>query len=45
MARKWLLRRPLTIEGILAWASAHREATGKWPTKDSGRVVAAKYET
>jgi hypothetical protein len=45
MGRKWLLKRPLTIEEILAWATAHREATGKWPTKDSGRIAAAKFET
>jgi hypothetical protein len=45
MGRKWLLKRPLTIEEILASATAHREATGKWPTKDSGRIAAAKFET
>jgi hypothetical protein len=26
----------LTVEQILAWADAHREQTGKWPSKDSG---------
>src|SRR5437764_60254 len=39
-----LRRRPLTIREILAWASAHREATGKWPTVSSGRVLAARFE-
>lgn len=40
-----LLRRRLTISEILAWASAHREATGKWPTRASGTILAAKFET
>jgi hypothetical protein len=30
---KRLLRRPLTVHEILRWADAHREMTGKWPTK------------
>jgi hypothetical protein len=29
----------LTVEQILAWADAHREATGKWPTRGSGKVA------
>src|SRR5262249_34407279 len=45
MGTKRLLRRPLTIEEILAWASAHREATGTWPTKSSGGVVGTMFET
>jgi hypothetical protein len=45
MGKKRLLRRPLTIRDILAWARAHREATGKWPTKKSGCIVGAKFET
>jgi hypothetical protein len=32
------LRRPLTEKQILAWADAHHERTGKWPTIKSGRV-------
>jgi hypothetical protein len=36
MSSKRLTRRPLTIPEILAWTSAYREATGKWPTKSSG---------
>jgi hypothetical protein len=32
---------PLTIEQILAWADAHHEATGKWPTFRSGAVERA----
>jgi hypothetical protein len=28
----------LAVEQVLAWADAHRAATGKWPSADSGRV-------
>jgi hypothetical protein len=35
----------LTVEQILAWADAHRAATGKWPTCTSGPVIAAPGET
>jgi hypothetical protein len=35
----------LSIEQILAWADAHRAATGCWPTVDSGAVIAAPGET
>jgi hypothetical protein len=35
---------PLTIGEILAWADAHREATGDWPTIHSGRVQGANFE-
>jgi hypothetical protein len=45
MGRKWLLKRALTVREILAWATAHREATGKWPTKSSGGVAGARFET
>jgi hypothetical protein len=45
MRTRRLRRRPLTIREILAWASAHREATGKWPAISSGRVLAARFET
>jgi hypothetical protein len=38
MGRKWLMKRPLTIEEILAWATAHREATDRRPTMDSCRI-------
>jgi hypothetical protein len=38
-------RPPLAITEILAWADAHREATGKWPSTTSGRVQAAPYRT
>ena len=31
--------RPLTEEMILAWADAHKAATGDWPNQDSGQVV------
>ncbi len=31
----------LTIEQILAWADAHRSATGEWPGQKSGEVVGA----
>ena len=31
----------LDVEQILAWADAHREATGEWPNRSSGPVAAA----
>jgi hypothetical protein len=37
--------RRLTIPEILAWADAYREATGRWPTKDSGPIPEAPGET
>lgn len=36
---------PYTIEGILAWADAHRARTGEWPHERSGPVVDAPGET
>ncbi len=38
-------RPELTVEGILAWADAHREAAGEWPVEDSGPVHSAPGET
>jgi hypothetical protein len=35
----------LTIEGILAWADAHRARTGHWPSQSSGADVGAEGET
>ena len=35
----------LTVEQVLAWADAHREATGEWPVEESGPVGAAPGET
>ena len=35
----------LDVEQILAWADAHREATGEYPHADSGPVRAAPGET
>jgi hypothetical protein len=35
---------PLTIEGILTWAAAERQETGKWPTHRLGPVRAAPGE-
>jgi hypothetical protein len=35
----------LTEEQILAWADAHRERTGKWPTRASGPIADAPGET
>ncbi len=37
-------RPELTIEQILAWADAHREATGEWPVEDSGPIRSADGE-
>jgi hypothetical protein len=45
MGNRRLLRRPLTLREILAWATAHREATGHWPTSSSGAILGAKFET
>ncbi|HLJ97231.1 MAG TPA: hypothetical protein VKU02_28990 [Gemmataceae bacterium] len=45
MGSNGLRRRPLTIREILMWASAHREATGKWPKTSSGAVLGAKFES
>jgi hypothetical protein len=39
-----LRRRQLFIREILAWADAHREATGRWPNRASGSVRATKFE-
>jgi len=38
-------RPPLTIPQILKWADGHYARTGKWPKRDSGRVVGASEET
>jgi hypothetical protein len=45
MSYKRLLKRPLSIEEILKWVSTHREAVGKWPSKEGGSIVGAKFET
>jgi hypothetical protein len=45
MSGRRLLRRPLSIEEILRWASAHREATGRWPMGTSGAIIGARFET
>ena len=39
------IRPKLTVEEVLAWADAHREATGEWPIEESGPVGAAPGET
>jgi hypothetical protein len=36
--------RTLSVEQILAWAEAHRERTGRWPTAGSGPVTEAPGE-
>ena len=45
MKTKELRRRPLTIEEILRWADMYRDATGKWPIKQSGDIVGARFES
>jgi hypothetical protein len=45
MSSKRLYRRPLALRDILIWASAHREATGQWPTQTSGPVLGVRFET
>jgi len=37
-------RARLTIEQVLAWADAHRERTGEWPSVNSGAVHGAAGE-
>jgi hypothetical protein len=39
--RKWRGASPLTIDQILAWADAHYERTGDWPTQCLGAVYGA----
>jgi hypothetical protein len=36
---------PLTQRQILAWADAHHQRSGKWPTKNSGPIEGAPGET
>jgi hypothetical protein len=36
---------PLSIQQVLAWADAYREATGRWPSSGSGRVAEGSSET
>jgi hypothetical protein len=36
--------RPLTEEQVLAWADAHHERTGEWPSLTSGRIKGTKGE-
>jgi hypothetical protein len=38
------VRRPLTVEQVLAWADAHRARTGRWPSAASGPVLDAPGE-
>ncbi len=35
----------MTIDQVLAWADVHRERTGKWPKRNSGRVYLAPFES
>ncbi len=36
---------PLTIQGIVAWAQAHRARTGKWPNVSSGAIPESPGDT
>src|SRR5439155_9738846 len=36
---------PLAVMEILAWADAHYQRTGKWPTANSGPIETARGET
>jgi hypothetical protein len=38
-------RKVLSIEQVLAWADAHRDATGRWPTAASGCIAGVPDET
>jgi hypothetical protein len=42
--RVHLLLPPLSEDGILAWADAHRRRTGQWPNVNSGPIVDAPGE-
>jgi hypothetical protein len=37
--------RPLSIDQILAWADAHYQRTGRWPTTTSGPITDSSSET
>src|SRR5207248_1594543 len=44
--RRLRAKRPLlTIEQILAWADAHFQRTGQWPTTERGPIPEAPGET
>jgi hypothetical protein len=38
------VRRPLTVERILAWCDEYRARTGRWPSRNSGPVQGAPGE-
>lgn len=38
-------RRPLTVQEILGWADAYREARGRWPTGNAGAIAGARFES
>ena len=38
-------RPPLRIKRILAWADAHYQRTGRWPSQTSGPIAEAPGET
>jgi hypothetical protein len=38
------VRRPLTVDQILAWADLHHARTGRWPGAASGPVLDAPGE-
>jgi len=40
-----LCRHPLNISDILRWADSYRYAASKWPSKDSGTIADARFET
>ena len=37
-------RPPITVDQVLAWADAHHGATGRWPSKRSGRILESAYD-
>ena len=39
-----IIRPPLTLKQILAWADAYRRPTGSWPSADAGSVPEAPGE-
>lgn len=39
-----MMRPPLSLSQVLAWADHHHQATGRWPSVKSGRILGASGE-
>src|SRR4051794_26596073 len=40
-----LLKRPLELHEVMRWCEIYFQATGEWPTRQSGPVLCAPFET